>query len=139
MGNGVRNHWRKEQELSRRSFSAVAWNEMLITNSTTNGMNAIAQGLRLKAGDHILTTDQEHGGGALCWNYFAKYYGVVIDIITIPPGENNADAILSNIKKNIKNETRLHKCKSYFLIYRAQDAYCRNFFISKIEEYFMYC
>jgi selenocysteine lyase/cysteine desulfurase len=88
-------------------FLGCGLDEMLITNSTTNGMNAIAQGLRLKAGDHILTTDQEHGGGALCWNYFAKYYGVVIDIITIPPGENNADAILSNIKKNIKNETRL--------------------------------
>ncbi|HEV8271984.1 MAG TPA: aminotransferase class V-fold PLP-dependent enzyme [Chitinophagaceae bacterium] len=88
-------------------FLGCDMNEMLITNSTTNGMNAIAQGLRLKAGDHILTTDQEHGGGALCWNYFAKYYGIVIDTITILPGENNADAILTNIKKNIKNETRL--------------------------------
>jgi len=37
--------------------------EMLITTSTTNGMNAVAQGLRLKAGDRILTSDQEHGGG----------------------------------------------------------------------------
>ena len=81
--------------------------EMLITTSTTNGMNAIAQGLRFKAGDRILTTDQEHGGGLLCWNYFAKYYGVVIDMITIPPGENNAEAILNRIKDSIKNETKL--------------------------------
>lgn len=81
--------------------------EMLITSSTTNGMNAIAQGLRLKSGDRILTTDQEHGGGLLCWSYFAKYYGVSVDIITIPPGENNAVAILNRIKENIKKETRL--------------------------------
>jgi selenocysteine lyase/cysteine desulfurase len=81
--------------------------EMMITTSTTNGMNAIAQGLRLKAGDRILTTDQEHGGGALCWKYFAKYYGVIIDTIVIPPGENNADAILNRIKDNIKKETKL--------------------------------
>jgi selenocysteine lyase/cysteine desulfurase len=81
--------------------------EMLITNSTTNGMNAIAQGLRLKAGDRILTTDQEHGGGLLCWNYYAKYYGVIIDTIIIPPGENNAEAILNRIKESIKKETRL--------------------------------
>ncbi|MDB5198524.1 MAG: hypothetical protein JWO92_487 [Chitinophagaceae bacterium] len=81
--------------------------EILITTSTTNGMNAIAQGLRLKAGDRILTTDQEHGGGLLCWNYFAKYYGVIIDMIIIPPGENNAEAILNRIKDSIKKETKL--------------------------------
>jgi len=81
--------------------------EMLITTSTTNGMNAVAQGLRLKAGDRILTSDQEHGGGALCWNYFAKYYGVILDTITIPPGENNAEAILNSIKENIRKETKL--------------------------------
>jgi selenocysteine lyase/cysteine desulfurase len=81
--------------------------EILITTSTTNGMNAIAQGLRLKAGDRILTTDQEHGGGLLCWNYFAKYYGVAIDTINIPPGENDAASILNRINGSIKNETRL--------------------------------
>ncbi|MEI9810728.1 MAG: aminotransferase class V-fold PLP-dependent enzyme [Bacteroidota bacterium] len=66
-------------------FFGCRMDEMLMTTSTTNGMNAIAQGLRLKAGDRILTTDQEHGGGLLCWNYFAKYYGVAIDTIIIPP------------------------------------------------------
>jgi len=73
--------------------------EMLITTSTTNGMNAVAQGLRLKAGDRILTTDQEHGGGLLCWNYFSKYYGVQIGIIKIPPGEDNAENKLNKIKE----------------------------------------
>jgi selenocysteine lyase/cysteine desulfurase len=81
--------------------------EMLITTSTTSGMNAIAQGLRLKTGDRILTTDQEHGGGALCWSYFAKYYGVLIDRIVIPPGENNAAYILNRLNENIKSETKV--------------------------------
>jgi selenocysteine lyase/cysteine desulfurase len=89
------------------NFLGCDISEMLITTSTTNGMNAIAQGLRLKAGDRILTTDQEHGGGLLCWNYFAKYYGVILDIITIPPGENSAEAIVNRIKDSIKKETRL--------------------------------
>lgn len=88
-------------------FLGCDMDEMLITTSTTNGMNAIAQGLRLKAGDRILTTDQEHGGGLLCWNYFAKYYGVLLDTIIIPPGENNAESILNKIKQNIRKETRL--------------------------------
>lgn len=81
--------------------------ELLITNSTTNGMNALAQGLQLKAGDRILTTDQEHGGGLLCWNYFARYYGVTVDKITIPQGENNLELILQKIKDYLKNNTKL--------------------------------
>lgn len=46
--------------------------EMVVTSSTTSGMNAVAQGLRLKPGDRILATNHEHGGGLLCWKYFEK-------------------------------------------------------------------
>lgn len=81
--------------------------EMLITNSTTSGMNAVAQGLQLKAGDRILTTDQEHGGGLLCWNYFAKYYGVIVDKINIPWGENSSELILQRIKSALRKKTKL--------------------------------
>lgn len=81
--------------------------EMAITTSTTDGMNAIAQGLRLKAGDRIITTDQEHGGGILCWKYLEKYHGVALDTITIPPGENNAASILNRINDSITKETKL--------------------------------
>lgn len=88
-------------------FLGCDTSEMLNTASTTSGMNAIAQGLRLKAGDRILTTDQEHGGGILCWKYFEKYHGVALDIITIPPGENNAAAILNRINDTITPQTKL--------------------------------
>jgi selenocysteine lyase/cysteine desulfurase len=88
-------------------FMGCDVSEMLITNSTTNGMNAIAQGLQLKAGDRILTTDQEHGGGLLCWNYFAKYYGVIVDKINIPPGEHNAELILKGVNDNLRKKTKL--------------------------------
>lgn len=81
--------------------------EMMITNNTTNGMNAIAQGLGLSAGDHILATDQEHGGGILCWEHLAKYHGVILDKIKIPPGENNAEQILNRISDSITSKTRL--------------------------------
>jgi len=81
--------------------------EIMITTSTTNGMNAIAQGLRLKEGDRIVTTDQEHGGGLLCWNYFEKYYGVKLVKINIPPGQNNAELILKKIKEALNEKTKV--------------------------------
>jgi len=88
-------------------FLGCDLSEIMVTSSTTDGMNSIAQGLRLKAGDHIILTDQEHGGGALCWSYLAKYHGVIIDTITIPPGENNAEQILNRINDAITKNTKL--------------------------------
>ncbi|MCU1289587.1 MAG: hypothetical protein JWN60_1816 [Acidobacteria bacterium] len=88
-------------------FLGCDLSEMLITSSTTNGMNAVAQGVRLKAGDRILITDQEHGGGLSCWKYYAKYYGAVIDTVAVPNGENDAGAVLDRIKKAFTEKTRL--------------------------------
>src|SRR5213075_2383146 len=46
-----------------------SFGEVILTGSTTSGMNMVAEGLRLSAGDHVLTTDQEHHGGFLCWEW----------------------------------------------------------------------
>jgi selenocysteine lyase/cysteine desulfurase len=97
----------EKTRIAAARFFGCDTGEMLITTSTTNGMNAVAQGLRLKAGDRILSTDQEHGGGILGWEYFAKHYGAVIDLVTIPPGENDGAAIVNRIKEGIKKETKL--------------------------------
>ena len=104
--------WGAEElaEKTRRTaarFLGCDLSEVVITNSTTNGMNSIAQGLRLKTGDHIVTTDQEHGGGILCWEYYQKYHGVIVDKITIPPGENNGEAIMNRINDKVTKQTRL--------------------------------
>ena len=41
--------------------------EIAMTDNVTNSMNYIANGLTLQAGDEIITTDQEHGGGLGGW------------------------------------------------------------------------
>jgi selenocysteine lyase/cysteine desulfurase len=88
-------------------FLGCDLSEIMITTSTTNGMNAVAQGLRLKAGDRILATDQEHGGGVHCWEYFQKYYGVQLDKVAIPRGEFNAKSIVNLIAKAITKQTKV--------------------------------
>ena len=89
------------------AFLGCDLSEIMMTRSTTDGMNAIAQGLRLKWGDRIITTDQEHDGGLNCWKYFAKYYGIIVDTITIPPSENDSNKILERISQAITPETKL--------------------------------
>jgi selenocysteine lyase/cysteine desulfurase len=41
--------------------------EIVLTRCTTEGMNWVASGLGLAAGDRVLTTNQEHPGGRACW------------------------------------------------------------------------
>jgi selenocysteine lyase/cysteine desulfurase len=88
-------------------FIGCKTEELVLTNCTTEGMNWVAQGLTLAAGDHVLTTDQEHPGGRACWDYVVRRHGVVLDVVVIPPGENNAAAIVDRFAKAITPRTRV--------------------------------
>lgn len=84
-----------------------ATDELVLTNSTSEGMNWIAQGLTLGAGDRVLTTDQEHPGGRACWDYVVRRHGVALDIVTLPPGEHDAQAIVRRFEAGITPRTRV--------------------------------
>jgi selenocysteine lyase/cysteine desulfurase len=81
--------------------------EIVITRSTTDGMNAVAQGLGLSAGSRVLTSDQEHPGGSMGWRYLAHRAGVGIDVVPIPPGENDIGAVLDRFRAAITPQTRV--------------------------------
>jgi selenocysteine lyase/cysteine desulfurase len=59
--------------------------ELLFTRSTTEAMNSVALGISWKPGDRVLTTDQEHEGGELCWKHVARRFGVAIDRVPVGP------------------------------------------------------
>jgi len=81
--------------------------ELVITTSTTEGINWVAQGVALAPGDRILTTDQEHPGGRVGWDFVAKRYGAAIDVVAIPPGENDAAAIVERFARLVTPRTRV--------------------------------
>ena len=81
--------------------------ELVLTRCTTEGINWVAQGLGLGAGDRVLTTDQEHPGGRVGWDYVARKSGVVIDVVVIPPGEHRAQAIIDRFARQITPRTRV--------------------------------
>ena len=84
-----------------------AMNEIVLTGSTTSGMNMVAEGLRLSPGDHVLTTDQEHHGGILCWQWLARRYGIKVDLVAIRPGESDSDAIVDSFRNAITPATKV--------------------------------
>jgi selenocysteine lyase/cysteine desulfurase len=81
--------------------------ELVLTRCTTEGMNWVASGMRLGPGDRVLTTDQEHPGGRACWDYAARRYGAAIDTVTVPPGENDASAIVDRFARAFTPRTRV--------------------------------
>jgi hypothetical protein len=81
--------------------------ELIATNSTTDGMNIVAQGIGLSSGQRVLTTDQEHPGGRRCWDYFARRYGAVIDRISVPLQPQSAQEILTRFEARLTPETRV--------------------------------
>lgn len=89
------------------TFIGCALDELVLTRCTTEGLNWVAQGIRWSAGERILTTDQEHPGGRACWDWVARRYGVTLDIVPIPPGENDPAAIVERFAARITNKTRV--------------------------------
>jgi selenocysteine lyase/cysteine desulfurase len=106
-GYGAHEHAMDDVRASAARFLGCKADEIVLTRCTTDGMNQVAQGLTFAAGDRALTTDQEHPGGRHCWDYVARRYGVAIDVVAIPPGENDTEAIVDRFAKAITPRTRV--------------------------------
>ena len=68
---------REVRQAAARFVNASAA-EIALTQNATMGMNFLANGLDLAAGDEVVSTDQEHGGGISPWRLLAKRRGVVV-------------------------------------------------------------
>jgi selenocysteine lyase/cysteine desulfurase len=59
--------------------------DIALTQNATMGMNFLANGLDLAAGDEVVSTDQEHGGGISPWRLLAKRRGIVVRELPLEP------------------------------------------------------
>jgi isopenicillin-N epimerase len=97
--------------LSIRSKVAALLNcqpsEIAMTDNVTNGMSYIANGMTLRTGDEILTTDQEHGGGKSSWYLKEKRFGVVVKTVTIPKPTQSSAQVFDLIVKAFSPNTKV--------------------------------
>ncbi len=89
------------------SFLGADLDEVALTRNTTEGMNHIAQGLRLEPGDQILSTDHEHPGGSVCWEWLAERTGAEIVRIEMPATATSADQVVELVKRHLTPRTRV--------------------------------
>lgn len=97
----------EEVRAQAAAFIGCGRDEVALTNSTSEGMNWTAQGLTLAAGDRVLTTDQEHPGGRVCWDYVVRRHGAELDVVPIGPAEHDAQAIIDRVAKAFMPRTRV--------------------------------
>lgn len=99
-----------EAEKSRPVFAELfgcKLEEICVTRNTTDGMNLVAEGLNLQSGDHVLTSNHEHGGGRRCWEALAKRRGVVIDFAEIGAPPASEDEVVASFAAKITPQTRV--------------------------------
>jgi selenocysteine lyase/cysteine desulfurase len=69
--------------------------DIALTQNATMGINFLANGLDLAAGDEVVSTDQEHGGGISPWRLLAKRHGIVVRELPLEPAfAQGPDAIV---------------------------------------------
>lgn len=83
------------------------YKEISITQNATVGMNLVGHGLKLKEGDEIINTNQEHGGGFGVWQLLAKKNGCVYKQAEMPVPANDPQEIVDNIFAQVTSKTRV--------------------------------
>jgi cysteine desulfurase/selenocysteine lyase len=56
----------------RAYINARETDEIIFTSNTTEGINLVARGLNLRAGDTVITTDREHNSNLIVWQMLRK-------------------------------------------------------------------
>jgi selenocysteine lyase/cysteine desulfurase len=80
--------------------------DIFLTSSATQAMFLIAQGLHFTHGDQVITTDHEHPGGRLGWDWAARRYGIEVITIPVAPDETDPQAIVERFADRIAPRTR---------------------------------
>jgi len=89
------------------AFLLVPPGEVALTANTTEGMNAVATGINLREGDEILTSNHEHGGGMVGWQYLAKHRGIKIVQFKIPPPAQSVQEVVDLVATHLTPRTRV--------------------------------
>lgn len=89
------------------AFIGADVSEIALTRNTTEGMNFIASGLDLKAGDEVLLTFHEHPGGLQPWKLKAKRHGIVLKELKFPLPLNDPATVLNVFNDAITPRTKV--------------------------------
>jgi selenocysteine lyase/cysteine desulfurase len=83
------------------------YRQIALTQNATFGMSYVGNGLDLQAGDEIINTDQEHGGGFGIWRLMAKRKGCIYKEAKMPVPANDPAQIIDSIFREVTPKTKV--------------------------------
>ena len=89
------------------TFMGADEDEIIMTRNTTEGISMVCSGISWASGDEILTTNHEHGGAETGLDFLRDTKGAVIKKITMPFPVSSKQQLLSLIKSNITDKTKI--------------------------------
>lgn len=106
---GGNNYPERRDEVRRRLAAHVGCqpDEIALTRNTTDGITTVVSGLPLRAGDEILTTNQEHHPYFGLLHQRAARDGVVLRVIDVPSPAQHPEQIADAFERAIGPRTRL--------------------------------
>jgi selenocysteine lyase/cysteine desulfurase len=104
---GPPSHRMEDVRARGADFLGADLDELALTRNTTEGMDMVAQGMELRKGDQILSTDHEHPGGSVCWEWLAQRTGAEVVRIKMPATASSADEVVSMVKSHLTPRTRV--------------------------------
>ncbi len=102
--------WDEEKEATRKkvaSVFSVSEEEIALIHNTTEGMNLIAQSLRLEPGDEVILSDHEHASAVVPWTVWQASKGIKLIRPTLPILPKTKEEILAIFKAAITPRTKV--------------------------------
>jgi selenocysteine lyase/cysteine desulfurase len=89
------------------TFVNASPDEIALTSNTTEGLNFVINGLDLKEGDEVLTSNFEHPGHLGPWKLKEKRTGVRLKIVDLPITPKSVDEIVGAFAAAVTPKTRM--------------------------------
>ena len=101
----------QEYEASRekiaRFINARSKNEIVFTRNTTEGINLVANGLKWRQGDKVVTTLIEHHSDFIVWLRAKQRHCITIEVMEPKKSAINRDLDLSDFERTIDDKTKI--------------------------------
>jgi len=85
----------------------AATDEIVLTRNATEALHMGAIGVRLKPGDEVLITSQEHPAGRRPWEFRARRDGIRVNTVFIPSPFESEDQVLGLVEEALTPTTRV--------------------------------
>jgi isopenicillin-N epimerase len=100
---GLKNEARK----ALADYVGASPSEIAITRNTSEGNNAVVNGLDMGAGDEVVLWDENHPTNNISWDVRARRWGFSVRRVTTPPGPSTAGELIDAFEAALTPQTRV--------------------------------